>query len=120
MTSQPFSSARYLTREAREEARFLRDLKAVAREVVSEAMLHDGLTQEGVAKLVGLNPGHLSRLLSPDRHNTTKSLHQLLYKLGRRWTFGSMLIPGVGNNAGSAQQPAESDIDSPKIVVSGY
>ena len=122
MTSHSFSAARYVDQEAREEMRFLREIKAVARQDVADAMSRDKLNQEQLASRLGMDAAQLSRLLSPERHNTTKSLFNLLLRLGKRWQFSSSDIPGRGHNSRgqTSHEAATPTLKQPIITINSF
>lgn len=98
--------------------RFLRALKGTLREAVAVAQDQEGITQEQFAERLGFDPAQLSRLLSTDRHNTTKSLFRAMYRLRRRWTFGSVPLPV---SAKEENRPVESsDQPPPAVRVSDF
>ena len=98
MTYQTISSADYLDREEREEQRFLRAMKGVLRDEIARLQDDQGLTQFEIADRLGYDPGQLSKILSPDRHNSTSSIFRVLFRLGKRWTFGAVSLPGSNGN----------------------
>lgn len=93
MTYQPISSANFSSREEREEHRFLRNMKNVLRAEVVRLQETEGLSQLQIAERLKCDPAQLSRILSPDRHNSTNSIFRTLFRLGRRWVFDSVPLP---------------------------
>jgi transcriptional regulator with XRE-family HTH domain len=87
MNSGRFSAEGHFDREGREEMRFLRDLKGVLREEISRRAAAGDFTQAQLAADIGMDPGQLSRALSPDWHVNSRTLFRIAYALDRRWVF---------------------------------
>lgn len=120
--SRRFSADQFLDPEKSEEARFLRRLKHVLREAAGEIIETTSITHDQLASKLEIDAAHLSRILNPDRHNTTKSIFKILYKLGKRWHFEATPIPGIGGNS---RKSALFDVsmvegDEPILEVEAY
>jgi transcriptional regulator with XRE-family HTH domain len=113
--STPISDADFFTLEEREEMRFLTEVKGALREAAADIQESEQLTQEQLAQRSGYDAGQFSKILNADRHNSTSSLFRVMFRLGRRWTFGSVPLPEKAQN-----RPAQAELARPPQAFSKH
>ncbi|MBS1050493.1 hypothetical protein [Gluconobacter japonicus] len=90
MMRPSISASNNLDDEEDKEIDFLSDLKLEMRNWVLIKMDAERLGQNEVAEALGYDPGALSRILNPDRHINSRTMFQIMHRMGREWRFSSV------------------------------